>query len=237
VRALVAADVSLFMPLRRSTAWLVIPLLLLASGCDDRRADLFPPAAGGPTHEVFVVGHGWHAGIVMARAQLPAGSWPALDEIPAGDWLEIGWGDRAFYQDPDAGWGLALRAAIWPTASVLHLAGFSGPVAEYFPASRITRLALSPEGFAALLEYLSASFARDPDGALRALGAGLYGDSQFYASSERYHLLKTCNVWTARALRDAGVPITPSLTITTGALFTRLADHGQVLRSAAPQLP
>lgn len=225
------------MPLRGCTAGLGIVLLLLTNGCSHPVAGLFPPAWGGPAHDVFVVGHGWHAGIVLPRAELPAGSWPALAEIPAGDWLEVGWGERAFYQDPDPGLGIALRAVLWPTASVLHLAGFSGPVAEYFPASRITRLSLSPAGLEALLQYLSASFARDPDGAPHALGPGLYGQSQFYASTERYHLLKTCNVWTARALREAGIPITPSLSITTDALFTRLADHGQVLRSAAAELP
>jgi uncharacterized protein (TIGR02117 family) len=225
------------MPLRGSICWLAVLLLPLTGGCDDRSAGLFPPTVGDPTHDVFVVGHGWHAGIVMAQADLLAGRWPALPEIPAADWLEVGWGDRAFYQDPDAGVGLALRAATWPTKSVLHLAGFSGPVAEYFPESRITRLALSPEGFEALVGYLAASLARDPDGAPRALGPGLYGQSQFYASTERYHLLKTCNVWTARALRAAGIPITPSLSITTDALFTRLADHGQVLRSAPAELP
>jgi uncharacterized protein (TIGR02117 family) len=229
--------VSLVVPLRGSTARLVIVLLLLTSGCDDRSAGLFPPTAGDPTHDVFVVGHGWHAGIVLPRAELPAGSWPILPEIPAGDWLEVGWGDRAFYVHPDPGLGIALRAVLWPTPSVLHLAGFSGPVAEYFPASRITRLSLSPAGFEALLQYLSASFARDPDGAPRALGPGLYGQSQFYASTEPYHLFRTCNVWTARALRTAGIPITPLLTITTDALFNSLAEHGQVLRGAAAELP
>jgi len=57
------------------------------------------------------------------------------------------------------------------------------------------------------------------------LGPGLYGRSRFYASRERFHLFKTCNVWVATALREAGLPVTPS--INAGALMARLRALGR----------
>ena len=46
-----------------------------------------------------------------------------------------------------------------------------------------------------------------------ALGPGLYGDSRFYPAWESFHLFRTCNVWTAQALRAAGLPFRDSITM------------------------
>jgi Protein of unknown function (DUF2459) len=70
-----------------------------------RRGDrtLWPPAPGTPTIEIFVVSHGYHAGIIVPRAALAeAASRQGLAALGtlatrfAGfDRLEIGWGDEA----------------------------------------------------------------------------------------------------------------------------------------------
>jgi hypothetical protein len=64
------------------------------------------------------------------RGPSPAGS------PPHGFW-RWGWGDRAFYESPDAGVRLALTAAFASEASVLHVAGFDRTPAEYFPRAEI----------------------------------------------------------------------------------------------------
>lgn len=197
------------------------------------RGDLSAPGAG-DGRSVYVVGHGWHAGVVLRRADVPPGALPPLPGLPDGEWLEIGWGDRDFYQDPQAGSGLALRAALLPTPGVLHVVSFRGPVAEQFPDSRITRLDLTPAGFEALVDRLAASFTRDAQGRAVDLGAGLYGDSRFFASRERYHLFRTCNAWTAAALRVAGLPVVPALTLSTRRLFAAVDAHGVVLAAGPP---
>ena len=60
------------------------------------------------------------------------------------------------------------------------------------------------------------------------LGPGLYGHSRFYASRERFHLFKTCNVWVATALQAAGVQVTPALTLTTERLMVQLRPLAKV---------
>ena len=63
------------------------------------------------------------------------------------------------------------------------------------------------------------------------LGPGLYGKSRFYLSRETYHAFNTCNVWTARVLRDAGCPITPATTLTVDSLMVKAARFGKVIQA------
>jgi hypothetical protein len=64
-----------------------------------------------------------------------------------------------------------------------------------------------------------------------SLGPGLYGNSRFYLSRETYHLFNTCNVWTARALRAAGLPITPARAISVESLMSQARKFGAVVQS------
>ena len=180
---------------------------------------------------MYLVSHGWHTGIVVRRADLPAEVWPESEDFPAAEYLEVGWGDRDFYQSAEFDWSIALKAALWPTPSVLHLVGFSGSVVDYFPHSEVLEVELSHPGFKRLVAFVHDRF--DRNGAVRAirLRAGLYGQSAFYPARGKFHLFNTCNVWTARALRTAGLPVTPFYAITTDSLMSQARQSGNVLQS------
>ena len=60
------------------------------------------------------------------------------------------------------------------------------------------------------------------------LGPGLYGQSRFYASRERFYLFKFCKVWLAAALQATGVPATPAVVITSSQLMTQLRPLAKV---------
>ena len=49
--------------------------------------------------------------------------------------------------------------------------------------------------------------------AAEALGPGHHGDSRFYPGRETFRLLRTCNVWTAGALRAPGFPVRNAITL------------------------
>lgn len=172
-----------------------------------------------PVHAatLYVVNHGWHTGIVIQRGDIPPDIWPEHRQAPPGEFLEVGWGEREFYQSRDPGLGLALRAALWPQASVLHLVGFNGPVAERFPYSEIITLDVDSDAMARLAQYVSDAYERDANGKIKRMGRGLYGDSRFFAGREKFHLFNTCNVWTGRALGVAGCP--PGNGVTAGAVM------------------
>ena len=203
---------------------------LMCGACSAPVKGVFPPEQGAPSKAVYLVRHGLHVGIVLKRADVPAGVWPQRAEFPEADYLEVGWGDRDYYQSPDPGLGTLLKAGLLPTASVLHIVGFNGPVPRYFPRSEIVRLDLSLTGFARLGAYIEGSYAKDARGAVQVLGPGLYGDSRFYLSAETYHAFNTCNVWSARGLRAAGLPFSPPFMLTVDSIMSRAAAFGTVIQ-------
>ncbi|MBI2297153.1 MAG: DUF2459 domain-containing protein [Betaproteobacteria bacterium] len=204
---------------------LLLAAILLAA-CAAPRVAPAPPPEGEPTVMVHLVAHDWHTGIAIRRADIPAGIWPESRDFPQAEYLEVGWGDREFYQKPDPGLWTTLRAALWPTASVLHVVGFPGPVAGYFRASEVIELALPSDGFERLVRYIHDAHERSGAPAAAPLGPGLYGEGRFYPGRESFHLFRTCNVWTARALRAAGLPIREA--ITSEGLMSQAREIGKV---------
>jgi uncharacterized protein (TIGR02117 family) len=190
-----------------------ICILFLAASCGACAApvrDAPVPGENEPRKTIYLVSHGWHANT---------------------EYVEVGWGDMDYYQTPDPHMGLIIKAALLPTASVLHIVGFSGSVPAYFPYSEIIKIEISSAGFEHLSRTIAASFATDEAGNTTSLGHGLYGNSRFYLSRETYHLFNTCNVWTARALRAAGLPITPVRAITAENLMSQARTFGVVVQS------
>ena len=211
----------------------LVALVVLVPGCAaPLNSGAIPADDAQATMRVHVVRHGWHSGIVVRAADVPEHAWPARREVVGVDYLEVGWGNRAYYQASAPSVWLGLRALLWPTAGVLHMVAFSGPVERYFASAEIVALEITPQGLARLVAAVSASHELDAAGRPIPLGPGLYGTSRFYASSEAFHLFATCNVWVAGMLREAGVPVSPTLSPTSGALFAQLRRHGQGTRPA-----
>ena len=193
----------------------VAAAVLTARSGDPR---LYPPPAGSPAVGVFVVSHGYHAGIVLPRDRVADVAatvrHPALIAVAsrfgAYPWLEIGWGDEGFYTSvPTIGSlsvPLALRALFRPgNPSVVHVVGLAQHPRRIFPNSDIVRLELSEAGLAQLLTRLDATFARE-QGVAEPMGPGLYGPSLFYRGVGAFHLFNVCNHWIADLLDAAGMP-------------------------------
>jgi uncharacterized protein (TIGR02117 family) len=209
----------------------IVLLSVLLFGCASPPRGLFPPGPNEASRTIYLVSHGWHAGIVVKRTDIPAGIWPQHNEFPAAEYLEVGWGDKDYYMTPNPGLGITLKAGLLPTPSVLHVVGFRGPVTDYFPRSEVIRVDLSEAGFERLCRYLEDSYARDETVLSQPLGPSLYGEGRFYLSRETYHVFNTCNAWTARALREAGCPLTPATNLGVKTLMTNLSKFGSVIQT------
>jgi len=207
----------------RREVLLLFAVVLLGTGCAALPDQgVAAPAPQATAHRIYVVNHGWHSGIVVRAADVPAHAWPARRDFDAAEYLEVGWGHREYYQAKDPSVWLGLRALMWPSPGVLHMVAFSGPVERSFAAAEIVALQITPQGLARLVAAIAASHERDAAGRPIPLGPGLYGTGRFYASRESFHLFATCNVWAAAMLREAGVPVRPLLSQTSGALFAQL---------------
>jgi uncharacterized protein (TIGR02117 family) len=190
-------------------------LLTLRSG--DRR--LYPASPGEPTVTVFVVSHGYHAGIVLplaaAASRQGQAALGAVSARFAGyPFLEIGWGDEGFYRSVPTLAALtvpmAARALFMPgNRSVLHVVGLADPPRVAFPSADIIALDLSRNGFARMLGRIEQTFAPGAGIAADDLGPGLYGPSRFYRANGTFNIFHVCNHWLADLLDAAGVPTAP----------------------------
>ena len=177
----------------------------------------------GQYKDIFIVNHGWHAGIVIKTTDINISIWNIDSSFKKFEYMEVGWGDKDFYKSSNPSTWLALKAALIPTSSVLHIKAITKSNLNKFSKKNIIKISISKEGFKNLLIFIKNSFAKK-DGKLVILGNGLYPNSFFYLSSLKYHIFNTCNVWTAKALQSAGLNISPSLAITTENLFSQIKN-------------
>lgn len=207
----------------------MLPLLApaLLSACASGPGERYPPPSARVAATVHVAASGWHADLIVPRAAIPPGRVPEAEDFPRARFLRIGWGDRDFYTSTEFSVWYGLKALFWPSASVLHVVGFTRAPAEEYPHDEIVALPLTASGARALFRYLDAAFARR--GAVRAprLMPSPYGGGWFYPAQRPFHLLRTCNVWTAEALRAAGVPVRATLALTTGSVMRQVRPLGR----------
>ncbi|GHB69000.1 membrane protein [Psychrosphaera saromensis] len=196
--------------MRYLTALFVIVFLsVVISTCSTEPNVIESPEAysGLGDNQVYVVSHGWHTSLIVptinATAELPE----LAVRFPRSSYIEFGWGDKGFYQAKEITAGLALQAMLMPTDSVVHVVGINKEVAKFFPESDIELLLLTDDEIALLMQFISASFARDSQDSLISTQLGLYGDSQFYQGVGNYYLMNTCNKWTAKGLKSFGMDI------------------------------
>jgi len=187
------------------------------------------PPKGGPAASALLLVDRWHAGVVIKVSDIPGDLVPERRDFPEAEYLEFGWGEWDFYQARGFNLGYAFKALLFPSKSVLHVVGFGGPVAGYAPYREIIEFNPPSHGFERLLRYIDGSFERQGNGAAAPLGRGLYGDSRFYPAQGAFHLLNTCNTWTAGALQAAGYPISSAITV--GGLASDARRFGDVLQS------
>lgn len=202
--------------------WLLL-LGALLTACGVPSADYSHPKASGSsaTHVIHVVQRGWHAGLALDPDAIRAtGLMPEAASFGTTPFVEIGWGDRAFYMAADPSAWLAARAALAPTPAVLHVLPLDDPPRG--DAVDVIAIGLPDDGFVALVQAMADSVdRRATDGAAAPPEVGAWG-GRFYAAQGRFHLFNTCNTWAARMLSAAGVDIDPTGVVTADTLMRRL---------------
>jgi uncharacterized protein (TIGR02117 family) len=197
---------------------------------------LFVPACAFPTQEphiiraetrakvIYVVSHGWHTGIVLKTEEIPKTIvWPELADFAGNQYIEVGWGDWNYYQAPETTWVTALKAALWSTRSVLHMAGFDEPVKTFFPASDVIEVPLTEAALKELSGFIAGTNLRMETEEKAKIRPGLYGNGRFYPAEGRFHVFHNCNTWVADALRAGGLPMN-QLTITASSVMAQVRD-------------
>jgi len=173
-------------------------------------------------YTIYIVQEGWHTGIVLETNAIPDSLWHGISRFRQHVYLDIGWGDEFFYQEPGTNILLALRAAIFPTKSVIRVHGFRTDPIYYFSASAtLFQMAVSPEQFYSLVNFIASSFIRDNNDEI-ILSERQERVKIFYMSKQHYHIFRTCNSWVCKALKESSIPIRSAGIITKWQLIRQL---------------
>lgn len=149
------------------------------------------------------------------------------DGVPVDDprakYLLIGWGSRTFYTATERLSDIRpgpLVKAITGDDSVMHL-HLAGDVSGLASAYAVD---LPPRGIEGLLRFAEKGFRREGSSPVHLRGAEFGPHDAFYAGTGQFDLWHPCNIWTAQALRAAGLS-TGRWTPTTRALLLSLRLH------------
>lgn len=207
---------------------LLLGLLLFCAGCLGPVESLYPPAQGQASRDIYVYNNHWHTGVVLNRASLSPRAQKCFAAFGAYPWVEIGWGDDAFYRAADPSSGLALGAVFCSGGTTLHVVGVQPTPAWFYRGYDVDlyHIRISEEGLRQMEDYILDSLATDSLGRSVVLQNGLYGFSRFYAARGSYYVFHTCNNWTAEAIRKTGFPITPVYAQTAGNVAFQLRTFG-----------
>jgi len=173
---------------------------------------LWPAAAAGEgTRHILVLRNPIHTDIAipvddevrrrfhfLTDAGIPA-------DAPEVRYIVFGWGGRAFYLETPT-WSqvkaVPVLKALTLDASVMHV-DVAGAIAE--PHPDVAGFDVDEAHFAALLDFIAASFQQGPNGPLVIENAGYSSFDRFYEANGHFNALVGCNTWTAAALRTAGL--------------------------------
>lgn len=180
-------------------------------GCNGPIAELYPVGSGEAGKVLFVFNNHWHTGFVLRYDDIPAPRQKLFHRFKDKPFVEVGWGDEAFYRSRDETTGQACGAMFFSQSTALHLVAVEPDVPGFYDKyfGELYRIRLSEKGYARVVEFIADSFQTDRDGQPVEIEQGLYGDSWFYRGRGSYHMLHTCNNWLADGLRAGGFPITP----------------------------
>lgn len=201
-----------------------IALLGLAwsAGCAAPVAGRWPPAPDAPAVTVHVSVDRWHAMIAL----------PPEDPARATAFEEWGYAQRAWYLEGRQGVLDAVGALLWPSEGVVEVARAGRLWADRTPQppAEVFAFRLGEDGQRRLRAHLAASVAApEPVATL--------GSSRFYRARREYHLFNTCHPWAARALRAAGLPLSPGAALTRSLLSWQLARAARIASEAAGTAP
>ncbi|HEX8262166.1 MAG TPA: TIGR02117 family protein [Allosphingosinicella sp.] len=162
---------------------------------------------------IFVRTNGVHTWILVPKVT-PEMDWRPL--VPGahladprwgrGDYVALGYGNRTFYLETPTWGDLSMKnaflAAFGRGRTLMHADHDHDPR----PSEDTRPIVLRRDEYRRLVQFARASFQYDSNGRTMPLIGRGYGPSDmFYEAVGPYSVVYTCNSWTGRALREAGV--------------------------------
>jgi len=130
---------------------------------------------------------------------------------------EWGYAERAWFLEKRQGFTGVIRALMWPTEGVVEVGIHESIWAERAqkPPVEAFRFQISEAGYWGLRSYLQETIASENP-------VGIVGNSRFCVARSPYHLFHHCHHYTAKGLREAGLPISMRGSLTRNGLAKQL---------------
>lgn len=175
-----------------------------------------------PKKTIYVTKQSWHTAIIISREEASIFLTRLKNEFTQYRFLEISWGDAEFFTAENPTFLQGFKAIMYPTKSVLLVDAFNESPHKIYQKESLIKICLSEKSFIELIKYLNNSFAFNED-EKRPIPYIKYSPSRcYFLSNEKYHLFKTCNIWTAKALKQSGIHVKPAFSIFPNMLFYQL---------------
>ncbi len=201
-----------FAPVSVALSGSVLVLSLATAGCAGVRSHVID-APSESLRSIYIVRRGWHTGVAVPTNDWPNRNWSLLGEFPEADYLEFGWGDALYYQAERGTFWMAMRAALWPTASVVHVIGLRKPLLDNAHALDIAEVRVPIDRVRTLATAIEQEFAGDEPVPTGATLRSAPEPNRFYEGRQRFFFPRMCNWWTATRLHDAGCPVASATVI------------------------
>jgi uncharacterized protein (TIGR02117 family) len=158
--------------------------------------------------EIWVSSNGVHTDIIVPTNSSVI-NWKTFLKLKKEcNFLAFGWGDKEFYMNTptwaDLKLGTALKALFWPTDAVLQVYCLS---TVPYTSKNTIKITLDDKQANDLNSYIYDTFNLSNDGSPIVLIPDKGPDSEYkyYKANGKYSMFFTCNNWTSRGLKHAGI--------------------------------
>ena len=136
---------------------------------------------------------------------------PALkQQLQDCPWVRIGWGDFQYYGSSEQTFLSAARALLLPSTAVIAVLGLKDIRQQISETNRIYSIDSNQVTIGAVAQFIASYFKQNPEGEPTAIREKSDGEV-FFKARGIYMLVNTCNNWTSRGLRIAGLRCLPLL--------------------------
>ena len=124
------------------------------------------------------------------------------------NYIAFGWGDKGFYLNTptwaELKFSTAFKALFWLSTSAMHVTYYGNAPSA---GEHVRKLKISEEQYLKLCQYINSTFRQDVNQKYELIHGYHYEgvNDNFYEAKGIYNLFETCNGWTNKCLKTAGV--------------------------------
>jgi uncharacterized protein (TIGR02117 family) len=168
---------------------------------------------------------GMHTHLVLPAKSLLDYIPELKEQLQNAPWARIGWGDFQYYGASQQTLISAMRALLLPTSAVIAVLRINRIEDKVTASNRVYSIDCNYSVIDSLARFVSDYFYQSPQGLLTQVREKPNGEV-FFKARGIYMLTNTCNNWTSRGLRIAGLRCMPLLSFFPGQVEQSVRRNG-----------